>query len=174
MAGRIELNTLNNANLYIDGNCLLGRAEEFKLPTIKAKMSEHKAVGMVGGIDLPMGFEKMEGEVKWNSFYRDVWLKLLDPFTPVQLQARGSLETHASQGRIRQVPYVVMLTARFTEVPAGDFKQNDKAEFVSKFSCTYMKQIVDGQDVLEFDAMANIYKIGGVDKLDLYRNNIGG
>lgn len=174
MAGNIQLNTLSNANIYIDGNCLLGRAEEFKLPTIKFKMADHKAVGMVGAIKLASGIEALEGEIKWNSFYQDVWGKLLDPFTSVQLQVRGSLETHTSQGRIAQVPYVVYLTASFYEVPMGDFKQNDKAEFSSKFYATYIKQQVNGQDVLEVDAMANIYKVNGVDKLDLYRTNIGG
>ncbi len=173
MAG-IQLNTLNNANIYIDGNSLLGRAEEFKLPTVKFKMAEHKAVGMVGAIKLPSGFEALEGEIKWNSFYPEVWAKLLDPYTSVQLQARGSLETYNSQGRQAQVPYVVFLTCSFYEVPAGDFKQNDKAEFQSKFYATYIKQVVDGKDVLEVDAMANIYKVNGVDKLDLYRTNIGG
>lgn len=173
MAG-IQLNTLNNANIYIDGNSLLGQAEEFKLPTVKFKMAEHKAVGMVGAIKLPSGFEALEGEIKWNSFYPAVWAKLLDPYTAVQLQARGSLETYNSQGRQAQVPYVVFLTCSFYEVPAGDFKQNDKAEFQSKFYATYIKQVVDGKDVLEVDAMANIYKVNGVDKLDLYRTNIGG
>lgn len=173
MAG-IQVNTLNNANIYIDGNSLLGQAEEFKLPVVKFKMAEHKAVGMVGAIKLPSGFEALEGEIKWNSFYANVWPKLLDPFTPVQLQARGSLETYTSQGRTQQVPYVVFLTASFYEVPTGDFKQNDKAEFSSKFYATYIKQQVNGSDVLEVDAMANIYKVSGVDKLDLYRTNIGG
>lgn len=173
MAG-ITLNTLNNANLYIDGNSLLGQAEEFKLPVVKFKMAEHKAVGMIGTIKLPSGFDALEGEVKWNSFYKDVWGKLLDPYTAIQLQARGSLETYNSQGRQAQVPYVVFLTGSFYEVPPGDFKQNDKAEFQSKFFATYMKQTVDGNDVLEVDVMANIYKVNGTDKLDLYRTNIGG
>lgn len=173
MAG-IQLNTLNNANIYIDGNSLLGQAEEFKLPTVKLKMAEHKAVGMVGAIKLPSGFEALEGEIKWNSFYPDVWNKMFDPYTAVQLQARGSLETYNSQGRQAQVPYVVFLTCSFFEVPTGDFKQNDKAEFQSKFFASYIKQVVDGKDVLELDAMANIYKVNGVDKLDLYRTNIGG
>lgn len=175
MAGKIELNTLNNANIYVNGNCLLGRAEEIKLPTIKFKMADHKAVGMVGGIKLPSGIEALEGgEVKWNSFYQEVWGQLLDPFTAVQMQVRGSLETFTSQGRVAQVPYVVYLTASFHEVPMGDFKQNDKAEFASKFYASYVKQQVNGQDVLELDMMANIYKVNGVDKLGTYRANIGG
>jgi P2 family phage contractile tail tube protein len=174
MAGNIQLNNLNNANIYINGNNLLGRAEEFKLPVVKFKMGDHKAVGMVGTIKLPSGIEALEGEVKWNSFYPEVWANLLDPFTAVQMQVRGNLETHSSQGRVAQVPYVVFLTASFSEVPTGDFKQNDKAEFPSKYFATYIKQQVNGQDMLEIDAMANIYKVNGVDKLDQYRTNIGG
>lgn len=173
MAG-IQLNTLTNANLYIDGNSLLGQAEEFKLPTVKFKQTEHKAVGMVGTIKLPSGIDALEGEVKWNSFYAGVWGKLLNPYAPVQLQARGNLETYNSQGRVLQVPYVVFLTASFVEVPLGDFKQNDKAEFSSKYGATYVKQQVGGINVLEIDVMANIYMVNGVDQLALYRANIGG
>ena len=171
---RITVNTLSNANIYIDGNSLLGKAEEFKLPTVKFKMVDHKAVGMIGSIKLPSGIEPLEGEIKWNSFYADVWGRVLNPYAPVELQARGSLETHASNGRIAQVPYVVFLTAAFFEVPLGDFKQNDKAEFQSKFHANYIKQRVNNIDVLEIDAMANIYKVNGVDQLDAYRQNIGG
>jgi P2 family phage contractile tail tube protein len=170
----IQINTLNNANIYIDGNSLLGQAEEFKLPVVTFKMADHKAVGMVGTIKLPSGIDALEGEVKWNSFYPSTWPKLLDPFGTLQLQARGSLETYSSQGRIKEVPYVVFLTASFNEVPAGEFSQNDKAVFNSKYYASYIKQRVDGQDILEIDAMANIYKVGGVDKLDIYRRNIGG
>jgi uncharacterized protein len=174
MAGNIELNTLNNCNIYIDGNCLLGRAEEIKLPTVKFKKAEHKAVGMIGTIKLPSGIDALEGEIKWNSFYASLWPKLLDPYTAVQLQVRGSLETHTSQGRVAEVPYVVFLTASFDEVPLGDFKQNDKAEFMSKYYASYVKQVVNSQEILELDVMANIYKVNGTDKLATYRANIGG
>jgi len=115
MAGKIQINPLNNANIYIDGNCLLGRAEEVKLPAVKFEMADHKAVGMVGTIKLPSGIEALEGESKWNSFYQDVWGRLLDPVTSVQLQVRGNLETHTSLGRIAQVSYVVYLAASSTK-----------------------------------------------------------
>lgn len=170
----IEVNTLHNANIYIDGASLLGKADEFKLPTVKFKMIDHKAVGMMASIKLPAGIEALEGEIKWNAFYADVWAKTLNPYAPVKLQARGSLETYSTNGRIAQVPYVVFLTAAFSEVPLGDFKQNDKAEFQSKYSANYVKQRVNNQDILEIDAMANIYKVNGVDQLDIYRQNIGG
>jgi P2 family phage contractile tail tube protein len=173
MSGKIELNTLKNANIYINGNCLLGRADEIKLPEIKLKMVEHKALGMVGTIKLPGGLEALEGEIKWNSFYEDVWEQVLDPYTAVQLQVRGNLETHGGAGRIAQKTYTVMLSVQFDSVALGTFKQNDNAEFPSKFYASYIKQQVAGQDVIEFDVMANIWKKKGKDMLEQYRNNVG-
>ncbi len=171
---KIQLNRVTNANIYVDGNCLLGKAEEIKLPDITAMMSEHKALGMVGKIELPSGFEKLEGEIKWNSFYRDVWLKMNNAYSMVQLQVRSSVETYGAMGRMQQQPLVTFLSVMFKKNPMGTFKQNDNAEFSSSFACYYIKQQLAGEDLLELDVLANIYKVGGVDQLDIYRNNIGG
>lgn len=171
---KIQLNRVTNANIYVDGNCLLGKAEEIKLPDITAMMSEHKALGMVGKIELPSGFEKMEGEIKWNSFYRDVWLKMNNAYSMVQLQVRSNVETYGAMGRMQQQPLVTFLSVMFKKNPMGTFKQNDNAEFSSSFACYYIKQQLAGEDMLELDVLANIYKVGGVDQLDIYRNNIGG
>ncbi len=171
---KIQLNRVTNANIYVDGNCLLGKAEEITLPDITTVLSEHKALGMVGKIELPSGFEKMEGEIKWNSFYRDVWLKMNNPYSMVQLQVRSSVETYGAMGRMQQQPLVTFLSVMFKKNPMGTFKQNDNAEFSSSFACYYVKQQLAGEDMIELDALANIYKVGGVDQLDIYRNNIGG
>ena len=171
---KIQLNRVTNANIYVDGNCLLGKTEEIKLPDITTVMSEHKALGMVGKIELPSGFEKMEGEIKWNSFYRDVWLKMNNPYSMVQLQVRSSVETYGAMGRMQQQPLVTFLSVMFKKNPMGTFKQNESAEFSSSFACYYIKQQLAGEDMLELDVLANIYKVGGVDQLDIYRNNIGG
>lgn len=60
---KIEINRITNANIYLDGANLLGRAEEVKLPDVSMTMQEHKALGMVGKVELPAGFDKMEGEI---------------------------------------------------------------------------------------------------------------
>ena len=61
---KISINRLTNANVYLDGGSMLGRAEEVNLPVLKAKMAEHKALGMVGTIEAFAGFEKLEGKIK--------------------------------------------------------------------------------------------------------------
>ncbi len=174
MAGKIQVNRITNANVYANGNSLLGRAEEIKLPDITAIMAEHKALGMIGKIELPSGFEKLEGEVKWNSLYDDVASMIANPFKAANLQCRSSIESYAAQGRVREVSLVTYLTVFFKKNPLGTFKQHDNAEFASSFSATYIKQVVDGKEVLELDYMANIFRVNGEDMLATYRANIGG
>lgn len=174
MAGKIEINRITNANIYVAGNSLLGRAEEVKLPDIAAIMAEHKALGMVGKIELPSGFDKLEGEVKWNSLYKEVAKTVANPFKAVQLQCRSSIETYGAQGRIQEVALVTYLTVMFKKNPLGTFKPHENAEFGSAFGATYIKQVVDGEEVLELDYLANIFRVGGEDMLADFRNNIGG
>lgn len=70
MAGKIQINRITNANIYLDGNNLLGRATEIKLPDVSLIMQEHKALGMVGKIELPAGFDKLEGKLNGTPFIR--------------------------------------------------------------------------------------------------------
>ena len=163
-----------NANIYLNGKNLLGRAAEVKLPEITAVMKEHSALGLVGKFELPAGFEKREGEIVWNSFYPDVLKLQGDIFSSYSLQCRSSLEGFDSQGRYEEVPLVTFLTVSFKAYPLGEYKQHEGVSLTTKFACTYIKQTINGQDIIELDVLANIYKAGGADLLSNYRTNIGG
>lgn len=171
---KITVNRLTNANVYLDGQSLLGRAEEIMLPTIKTKTAEHKALGMVGSVEFPSGIDKLECKIKWNSFYSDVMKKMANPFSTVSLQVRGSLENYTSGGRTGEAPFVCFLTAQPKDFPLGNFKQHDNVELESNLSITYCRLEINGEVIQEFDVLANIFKANGVDLLAAYRNNIGG
>lgn len=170
----IAIKRITNANVYVDGNSLLGKVEECKLPEIKMIMAEHKALGMQGKMEFPSGVDKMEATFKWNSLYPDVLAKVANPFQAVSVQLRGSLETWAQSGRISQGQVVAYLTGTFSKFPAGGFKQHDNVENENTMSVTYCKVEIEGREIIEFDAMANIYKADGVDLLAEYRMLIGG
>lgn len=171
---KIEIHRITNANVYLDGQGLLGRAEEVQLPTVKAKMVEHKALGMVGTIEAFAGIEKLDGKIKWASFYPDVMAKTANPFRAVRLQVRGSMAIMVGGSVSRQAPAVAQLTVAFKGLPLGTYKQHDNVELETDFTAYYVKLTVDGQAVIELDTMANIYKAGGQDLLAQYRANIGG
>lgn len=174
MTGKIEINRITNANIYIGENALLGRAEEIHLPDVEVITQEHKALGMVGKIELPTGFEKLEGEIKWNALYEEVAKIMANPFKAVQLQARSSIETYSAQGRTKEASLVTFLTVMFKKNPLGIYKPHNNATFTSTFTATYIKQVIDDKEVLELDYMANIFKVEDEDMLENYLKHIGG
>lgn len=171
----VLIHRITNANVYMDGANLLGRAEEIQLPQVKVKMAEHKALGMVGTIRAFAGIEALEGKIKWASLYADVLKKAANPFKTVQLQVRGSLEEwNTPAGRNAEKPVVAVMQVLFKTFPAGSFKQHENVDVETEFDAWYLKLSAEGQDILEIDVAANIYKAGGVDMLATYRANIGG
>jgi P2 family phage contractile tail tube protein len=170
----IQINKISNANVYVDGVGHLGKAEEVDLPKITHKMVEHKALGMVGTFQLPTGIEPMEARIKWNSLYADILKKVANPFKAINIQIRSSQEVFTSAGRTSEVPVVCYMTATPKDFDPGKFKQHDLIETENMYNVTYLKLTIDGQEIVEFDAIANIYKADGVDLLANYRTNIGG
>ncbi len=170
---KIQINRLTNANIYINGTSLLGRAEEVNLPAIKHKMVEHKALGMVGSAEFFAGIEKMEAKVKWNSFYPEVMKGAANPFQAAKIQVRASLETYTSDGRTEEVPVVCHLTAAYKDFPMGNFKQHDNVEVESNLTVYYCKLEINGETIMEIDVLANIFKVDGDDMLANYRANLG-
>ena len=73
-----------NANVYIDGNNLLGKASEFKLPEVEFEQDEFKGLGIKGTIKLPMGMAALEGEITWNSFFPEVGRRAANPYRAAQ------------------------------------------------------------------------------------------
>lgn len=171
--GKIAINRITNANVYIDGTSFLGRAEEVTLPQIKHLMAEHKGLGLVGKAEFFSGIDKLESKIKWASLYSEVMKKAADPTKTVQLQVRGSLETYTGQGRTQEVAVVVALTASFKDFPLGGHKQHDNAEYETNLSVYYAKMTIDSEEIFEIDVLENIYKVAGTDILENYKKNIG-
>ncbi len=169
----MELNTIHNANVYVNGNSQLGRASEFKLPELSISQDETKGLGLVGTIKLPSGVEALEGEINWNSFYPDVFVKIYNPFKACQLMVRANVQVFNAAGLSTEVPMVVMVTATFSKNPLGTFKPKEKAEFSSTYQATEIRQTLSGRETLYFNAFTNQYRVNGRDMLAQMRSNIG-
>lgn len=168
-----ELNVIYNAGIYVDGNSQLGRASEFKLPEIEIEMDEHKGLGMVGTIALPMGVSALEGEITWNSFYPDVFVKVYSPYQAVQLMVRANVQVHNASGLATEVPLVTTVQAVFSKNPLGSYKPKEKAEFSSTYKAHEIRQVLAGRETLYFNAFTNEYRVNGKDQLAKFRANIG-
>lgn len=162
-----------NANVYIDGESYLGRAEEINLPLIKTKDGDHVALGMIGDLDYPTGFEKMEMDVKWNSIYPEVYKKIANVYTGLNLQIRSSSEIWEGNTRVNQEGVVIYVKARPKEFGQLGIKARDNMDVPSKYSVTYYKLEINGEEIFELDLEAMIYKVNGEDMMALYRSHLG-
>lgn len=162
-----------NANVYIDGNNHLGKASEFKLPDFEVTQDEFKGLGLFGTIKLPSGAEALEGEITWNSLYPEVAAKVYNPFRASQLMVRGNQQIHDSRGLVSEVPVVTTLSVTTSKNGLGGFKPKEKSEHSTTYQATEIRQVVDGREVLYYNAFKNIYRVNGVDMLSQMRKNIG-
>lgn len=172
MAG-FSAHRITNAAVYLDGASFFGRCEEIDLGSVKTVMSDFQGLGMVGLIELPDGIDKLEGKITWNSLYIDASKKMATPFKTVQLQCRSNVQVFNSAGLVDEVPLVTLMTVMFKEYALGTFKPRDPSKFEVPFSATYVRQILNGEEVVVLDYLANIFKVGGQDQLAKYRQNIG-
>lgn len=111
----VAINQIINANVYMDGNSLLGKAKQFKLPDIEFEQIEHKGLGLVGTIKLPSGIAALEGEVTWDSFYPEVRAKAYNPMKNVQLMARSNLQVFDARGLVAEEPMVTIMNVSFSK-----------------------------------------------------------
>lgn len=168
----IEIHKITQGIVYLDGKSMLGKCETVDLPELKFLFEEFKALGMIGKMELPTnGVDKLEGKMKMNSLYTDVSSQL-KPFRARQIQVRSSVSVHNSMGRTSEVPLVTFLTISPKNMPLGKLGDHKNVDFEYDFACTYVKQVMNGVEIVEYDAMANIFKIGGEDMLADYRSNV--
>ena len=170
----IQINSLTNANIYIDGVGLLGRAEEIEIAHPKHKMIDYKGLGMAGTAELWAGVEKLESKIKWSSFDSDTLALSSSPFKTHYFQARGNLEQYTSQGRSAELPVVYMMTGVFKDAGSPSFRQHRMVETTSLVSVYHCELYVAGVQIYLYDVFANIYVVGGVDQLSNFRSNLGG
>jgi uncharacterized protein len=169
----ITINQITNANVYMNGESQLGKAAEITTPDLTSKEQEHKALGMQGVWKLSAGFEEMSGKIKWNSIYDDVAIHTVNTKAPVQLQVRCNIERHSAGGLLEEFPMVTFMTVRFKKSPFGMFKQHENTEIETEFTCTAMKQVIDGRVVIDIDFGTNKYIVNGVDLNAQYNEALG-
>lgn len=172
MSNQIQIHKITQGVSYINGVTTLGQVESVQMDDLKFIFDDFKALGMVGKLKLPTtGVEEGKGKIKFNSLYPNA-AKTLTPFSYNQLQIRSSVQKHENRGKIGEVPLVTILTIAVQNTPMGKFEQHKSIEFEYDFTYSYIKQVLDGEELLEYDAFANVLKFGGVDLLEQYRSNV--
>ena len=170
----ISVNRITNANIYMDGTGLLGRAEEIEVAQPRHRMVDHKALGMAGTAEFWAGVDKLEAKIKWASLYSEALSAAASPFTSHSFQVRGSLEQYTSQGRSAELPVIYLMTAVFKDAGGFKFRQHENVDSVSTLAVYHSELYVAGSQIHLYDVLANIYVVNGIDQLAVFRANLGG
>lgn len=170
----IKTNKVTNAVVYLNGSSCIGRAEEVTCPDIAPKMIDHKALGLIGEVELPTtAIQKMSAKIKWNAIYQDVMKQTHNPFQQIRLQIRANIDSYENQSLSSQLPCVIKMTAVSKKQGGLVFKPNDNVEREDEFNVTAYSLEIDGEEIIAVDVLANIWRVNGVDMLATFRDNIG-
>ena len=84
---------------------------------------------------------------------------------------------HGEGGGVRIIQHILpvprYVDAFLLQIGHGGFKPKEKAEFSSTYQTTEIRQVLDGREVLYYNALRNEYRVDGVDVEETYRRNIG-
>lgn len=165
---------VSNANVYVNGVDLLGRAEEVEFPQLKHKMQEHKGLGMAGSAEFEAGMGKLEAKITWASVYGDVAPAVFNGLAPAAIMIRGYQQEFSSGGAVNELPVVAMLSGVFKESPKLSVKHQESQSAESALSVYSYQLLIGGITQLQIDVLANIYIVQGIDVLANFRQILGG
>jgi len=156
---------LRNCTGFVDRISKLGQISEIMLPVPSEKLEEMRNSGMVMPIDIPMGYEKLEGSIKLPAFDPQV-IKL---FGLAVGQEREFMFTGAlahEDGTI--VNATAYIRGRLTKNDHGSWKPGEVGENQHSISFRYYRLEVDGETLIEMDPFS--VSIGGVSQTAAIRS----
>ncbi len=169
----LSVNIITNANIYVDGLGLMGRAAEITVAKPKHKMIDHDGLGMAGTAEFWAGIDKLESKIKWSSIYPEVESQISSPFIAHLFQVRGSIRQESSLGLLAEIPVVYLMTGIYKDAGEMVFKLHDKVDTTSTIAVRHCELYVGGLQMFAYDVMANVYVVNGVDQLAQFRANLG-
>lgn len=162
---------LKNFDTYVDGNNFIGQIPEVALGKLAEKVESYRGGGMLGEVDVSMGLDKMEVEIKAGGPIRE----LLAQFGRVGIGATvfrfvGAYQEDVAGGA--QAGELVV-RGRMPEIDPGNAKVGDKGEWSHKITASYVKWTLGGRKLIEIDWMNCIYVVDGVDRYAEIRAAMG-
>ncbi|BAK75385.1 phage major tail tube protein [Pseudogulbenkiania sp. NH8B] len=168
------LETISEAVVYVNGNQYFGATNEVKLPEIQFKTTERKPTGGIGSIELPAGVDKMEAEITWSSYDKQLAASAFNPRKSTQIMVRSVKRVFDGTGGLNQeVSVVTHLTVLPKSLGLGTHKQGEPIEAPSKFAVHAIKQTMGGQLIVEIDVINQVFKMGDEDFLSTLRSILG-
>ena len=157
---------INDANIYLAGDKMIGTTAELELPEVKMKTSTVEGMGISGEIDSPTigQFESMEQTINFNTLYSSA-MDMLSPLKTVELTIRAAQQVYDKEGGYTFKGLRVVERGRVKNFKPGKVKKSETMDASITIELTYILIEVDGPVMLEIDKLNGVYKTNDTDML---------
>jgi len=163
---------VKQANLIIDGYGKLGTMENAQLPKMVEKSEDWRGGGMLGDIEIELGFEKMEFAFKVGGVDRQIiklWGLKKNAIKPFQLLGHAFSE---DTGETKSV--AAYMRGRLKELEFDEWKAGGSPGMISgTVAMNYYRLVINDEEMIEYDPVNVVLKIGGEDQIADMRANLG-
>ncbi len=158
--------TLKNFTAFIDGVGYAGLVQEGTPPALTLQVEEFQGGGMVAPVDISMGsIEKMNFELTLKEFNPTVIGLFGQDDVPLTL--RGAIGPDNE-------PVIIETRSLIRALNQDGWKATgDSAVLKIEATPSYYKQTVNGEEVIEVDAVNMVFRAGGVDHLAGMKSSLG-
>lgn len=171
MAGAIR--RIYTSDVWLNGTALVGKAKEVNLPEIEFEVDEDARIGLFGIAPAIAGIQALECTVTFDS-WDEIWAKSIANWRKrIDLQFRGALEDVAASQVEDPVSYVITVGGIVMKKPIGSFSPQEAGEWEIGISADYIRQVVDGKEILKYNARTNEYVVDSTDLLAGVRGALG-
>lgn len=160
------------STVFINRTSFIGNLKRAVLPTIANTTSDYETLGMPGTIRLVNGKEAMEATLGWDGNSRPLALAAYDLQSVQEIMIRSQIEVQSSTG-VTLVPVVYTINGVFRSKEGGTFEPKTGIAHESTIDCYYFKEEQDGQVMVEYDPVNNIYNVGGKNLFAARNRNLG-
>ncbi|MCU7933738.1 MAG: phage major tail tube protein [Candidatus Thiodiazotropha sp. (ex Dulcina madagascariensis)] len=165
----MNIEKLTGFSVSVDGRGYVGEAD-ITLPSLELKTET--APG--GAADFKIqsgGLSEMDAALTFESYPLEVLKRFgVEGDTLTPLTARGSIRRPNGV----EVPVLVQMRGLVYQLSGPEWKRGEGAiNNEVTVGLRYYRLEVDGEELVEVDAVNHVRRIGGVDQLEAYRTNIG-
>lgn len=163
---------INDFNLYLSGNRLVGVTGEVALVEFSAMTETVSGLGVLGEYETSATgrYGAMEQVIPFRVTNKD-FFDLIDTTKSVELTFRGAQQyTVQATGGIDYMPMRIVYRGRCKKVTPGTAKLGGPMEASISIDPTYVLIELDGKKKLELDKLNGVYKVNGVDLLQKVRS----
>jgi len=165
---------INNFNLYLTGNRLLGMTGEVAIPDFESMTSTTSGNGILGEYEaIVIGhYGSMEQEIPFRCINED-YFQLISPTKAIELTLRGAIQQSQRAPQDEdEIGMRVVYRGRCKKIKPGTVKQREQMGSSITIEPTFIMIEMDGKERVCLDKINEVFRINGVDQLAKIRKLI--